>query len=174
MRLIVIQQASDLLTLSRTLFSDGPNSTGNAAAHSATLERIRSLNPQVDFQRMEAGTVLLLPDVPDLKDTESQSIAGDSFADFTSHMPEGLRTVAQRLSGGAKALDAEREAVTAVLTIDAVKRQIRSDRLLEKQLADASEAFTTERKEMQKAAQQVKTMQVAVADELAALAKLLR
>lgn len=110
MRLIVIKQASDLLTVSRTLFNDGGNSNGIAAAHNATLERIKSLNPQVDFHRIEAGTVLLLPDAPELKDSETQSIAGDAFADFNSHLTEGLRTAAQRVSSGAKALDAEREA----------------------------------------------------------------
>lgn len=45
---------------------------------------------------------------------------------------------------------------------------------MKKQLDDASEAFATEQKEMQRAAKQVKTMQAAVADELAALATLLR
>jgi hypothetical protein len=174
MRLIVIKQASDLQTLSRSLFNDSGNSTGNAAAHNATLDRIKSLNPQVDFQRMEAGTALLLPDAPDLKDTESQSIAGDSFADFTSHLTEGLRIAAQRAGSGAKVLDVEREAVTAVLTTDAVKRQIESDRLLEKQLGDVSEAFTNERKEMQKALKQVKAIQEVAEAELTALAKLLR
>jgi len=173
-RFIVVNESSDLLTLSRTLFHDGGNSTGNAAVHNATLDRIKSLNPQVDFNRMEAGTVLLLPDTPDLKDTDSQSIAGDAFADFASHLTEGLGTAAQRVSSGAKALDAEREAVTAMLTTDAVKRQIESDPLLRKQLEDTSEAFTTEQKEIKKAAKEVKTMQVAVRDELAALAKVLR
>jgi hypothetical protein len=173
-RFIVVNESSDLLTLSRTLFNDGGNSTGNAAVHNATLDRIKSLNPQVDFSRMEAGTVLLLPDTPDLKDSASQSIAGDAFADFASHLTEGLGTAAQRVSSGTDALVAEREAVTAMLTTDAVKRQVESDPLLEKQLEAASEALATEQEEMREAAKQVQTMQVAVANEMAVLAKLLR
>lgn len=173
MRLIVIKQASDLLTLSKTLFNDGADCAGIAAAHNVTLDRIKSLNPQVDFNRMEAGTVLLLPDAPDLKDTESQSIAGDAFADFTSQLTEGLGIAAQHLSGGIDALKAERKAVTAVLATNAVKREVDSDQSLRKQLEAATESFATEQKEMQEAARQVQTMQLAVAEDLAVLANLL-
>lgn len=174
MRIIVIKEAADLQTLSSTLFNIDSSATGNAVAHKATLERIKSLNPQVDFQSMAAGTVLLLPDAPELKDSESQSIAGDAFADFTNHLTEGFKTVVKRVRSGAKVLAADREAVTAVLTTEAVKNLIKSDSLLEKQLDGASKEFSIEQEKALEAAKQVDLMQEAVALELTALAGLLR
>lgn len=173
MRLIVIKQASDLQTLSSELFNSGSKSTSKAVVGNATLERIKSLNPHVDFQRIEAGTVLLLPDTPELKDSKTQSVAGDAFADFSTHTIEGLKTVAERIRTGADALELERTAVAAVLKTAAVKRQIESDPLLKKQLDDASADFTAEQNRAQEAMKQVKAMQDAAVEELKALERLL-
>ena len=173
MRLIVINQDHDLQTLSRKLFGSGSKSSDEAVVGNATFERIKLLNPHVDFQHIEVGTVLLLPDRPELNDSESQSIAGDTFADFTGHVTMGFKTVTQRVQTSAEALAADRTAVTNVLKTTTVKQQIESDPLLKKQLDEASDEFAAELKQAQNAAKQVDAMQKSVAEELRAIAELL-
>lgn len=172
MRLIVIKQASDLQALSARLLKKG----GPAGTHEfsqATLEQVKRLNPHVDFQRIDAGTVLLLPDTPELKDTDSQSPAGNAFEDFVAQTSEGFKAVAQRLRTSADALAADRAAVNAVLKTAAVKRQIESDPLLKKQLDEASSEFTDAQKKAQEAASQLEAMQKEMGDELKALKAML-
>lgn len=174
MRIIVIKEASDLQSLTTRLFNEVSQSNGNIEANNAMFERIKSLNPHVDFKRLEAGTVLLLPDSPELKDSESRSLTGDAFADFSKHATEGLDTIAERVRAGAKASATERTNVTAALKTPAVERQIESDPLLKRQLVDAREKFVAEQKKEQVALKHLESMQKAVAKELAAFADLLR
>ena len=159
MRLIVIEQASDWPAL---------------GASQATLDQVKRLNPHVvDFQRLEAGTVLLLPDSPELKTKDSQSPGGNAFEDFVAHTIEAFKAVAQRMSLSAEALAADRAAVNATLKIAAVKRQIESDPLLQKQLDEANNEFTDAQKKALEAASQVESMQKELGAELEALRKML-
>jgi len=162
MRILVIKQASDLQTLSNKL------NTGGKSTGKATLEHIKSLNPHVDFQRIEAGTVLLLPDAPELKDSDSQPIAGDAFADLANQMEKGFNTIIQRVRSGAEALVAERAAVVAILSASGVRRH-KGDQLLAMQLEDAGKEFTVAQKKALEAENLVEAMQAAVKEELVAL-----
>ena len=175
MRLIVIKQASDLQALSaRLLKKPAGGHAGPREFSQATLEQVKQLNPHVDFERIDAGTVLLLPDTPELNDTDSQSPAGNAFEDFVAHTSEGFKAVAQRMRTSADALAADRAAVNAVLKTAAVKRQIESDPLLKKQLDEANSEFTDAQKKSQEAARQVETMQKDMNAELAALREMLK
>ena len=61
MRIFITKTDTDLAALSATLLRK-PADAGTA------LDRVRALNPHVeDFQRLAAGTVLILPDTPDIK-----------------------------------------------------------------------------------------------------------
>ena len=172
MRLIVIEQESDLKALSaRLLKKPAGRKAGAHEISQATLDQVKMLNPHVDFQRLEAGTVLLLPDSPELNDKESQPLAGDSFEDFVAHTSEGFKAVAQRMTISAKALDADRAAVNATLKI--VKRQIDSDPLLQNQVEEANREFTDAQMQAKDAASQVETMQKEMDAELKALRKML-
>jgi hypothetical protein len=175
MRLIVIKQASDLQSLSARLLKKP--SGGRASSHEigqATLEQVKQLNPHVDFQRIDAGTVLLLPDTPELKDTDSQSLAGDAFEDFITHTSEGFKAVAQRMRNNAETLAADRAAVNATVKTAAVKRLIESDPLLKKQLDEVSSEFSDEQKKTQEAARQLEAMQKDMNVELAVLKGMLK
>ncbi len=175
MRLIVIKQASDLQALSaRLLKKPAGVQAGTHEFSQTTLEQVKRFNPHVDFQRIDAGTVLLLPDTPELKDADSQSPAGNAFEDFVAQTSEGFKTVAQRMRTSAEALAAERAAVNAVLKTAAVKRQIESDPLLKKQLDEANGEFTDAQKKAQEAARQVETMQNDIKAELEALRGMLK
>ena len=172
MRLIVIKQASDLQALSVRLLKKPAGGKGKAGAHEvsqATLDQVKRLNPHVDFQRLEADTVLLLPDSPELNDKDSQSLAGNSFEDFAAHTSEGFQAVVQSKRLSAEALGADRAAVNATLKIAAVGNQIKSDSLLKNQVEEANSEFTDAQKQAQDAASQVEAMQKDMNAELEAL-----
>ena len=174
MRLIVIEQASDWPAVSATLLKKPARGKASAPeAGQALLDQVKRLNPHVDFQRLEAGTVLLLPDSPELNTKDSQSLGGNAFEDFAAHTNEGFKAVAQRMSLSAEALAADRAAVNATLKIAAVKRQIESDPLLQKQLDEANREFADAQKKAQDAAGQVETMQKEMGAELEALRRML-
>lgn len=179
MRLIVIDQASDLQTALRARLvkkpAGGKGKAGASEVSQAMLDQVKRLNPHVeDFQRIDAGTVLLLPDSPGLNDKDSQSLAGDSFEDFAAHTSEGFQAVAQRMRISAEALAADHAAVNAALKTAAVKRQIESDPLLKKQIDEANSEFTDAQKKAQEAAKQVETMQKEMSAELEALREMLK
>lgn len=171
MRVILIKQASDLQALTTRLIGKK-----SAAASSAALDHLKALNPHVDFNRIEAGTVLLLPDTPDIKadDRDSHSIADDTFEDLSRHMKEGFGAAAARVAKATDDLAADRSAVASAVKTAPVKRLIESDALLKKQLDEANEVSNAELKKLKDAAKQVETMWKAAGEELAALGQLLR
>ena len=178
MRLIVIEQASDLQTaLGARLVKRPAGGKGKAGASEisqATLDQVKRLNPHVeDFQHLEAGAALLLPDAPDLSARDSLSPDGNSFEDFAAHATEGIKAVAQRMRLSAEALAGDRAAVNAVLKIAAVKRQIDSDPLLQTQFDEANSEFAEAQRKAQEAANQVEAMQKEMSAELEALRKML-
>ncbi|MHB9840958.1 hypothetical protein Q8F57_039760 [Paraburkholderia terrae] len=167
MRVIVIKQASDLQTLATRLI--GKRADGSA------LERVKALNPHVDFERIEPGTVLLLPDMPGIKagDKDTRFIAGDAFDSFVKDSASGLEAAAKRVAAAADSLATERAAVSGVTRLAAMKRLIDGDPVLQRQLSDAGAAWNREQKEVKDAAAQIGTMQKVVSEELAALRRLL-
>jgi hypothetical protein len=177
MRVIVIKQATDLASL-RTMLFKGANATRPAAAApsstaDASMKRLQELNPHVDFQRIAAKTVLLLPDDPATAGSDSRSIADDAFDDFSAHIAAGFKTAAERARASAEAGAAERAAVTEALRDPVVARLIEADPLLREQLARAAEASAAEQKAAQAAIKQVDAMRKTAAEELRALRELL-
>ena len=170
MRLFVIQQTSDMNALSAVLLKQP---AGGQALSQATLEQIKKLNPHADMQKLQAGTVLLLPDTPELKDADSQSMAGKFFDDFSATTRQSLDAVAQRMRVGAEAQAADRAGVTAVIKTAAVKRLIDSDPQLKKQLDEAANEFADVQKQAQEAARQLETLQSGLDNEMQVLRKML-
>jgi hypothetical protein len=171
MRVIVIKQATDLANL-RTMLFNGANGATPAAAD-ASIERLQALNPHVDFQRIAAKTVLLLPDDPVMAASGSRTIADDAFAEFSANLGAGFKVAAERARVGAEALAAERAAVTEAMKNPVVARQIEADPLLREQLAHAGEASAAEQKAAQAAIKQVDAMRKMATEELRALRELL-
>ena len=174
MRLIVIDQASDLQTALRSSLvkkpAGGKSKAGASEVSQATLDQVKRLNPHVeDFQHLEAGAALLLPDAAELNARDSLSLDGIGFEAFAAHASEGFKAVAQRMRLSAEALAGDRAAVNAVLKIAAVTRQIDSDQLRQKQLDEANSEFADAQKKAQEAASQVEAMQKEMGAELEAL-----
>lgn len=170
MRIIVIKESTDLQALGTQLI-------GNKTGGSVTLERVKSLNPHVDFNRLERGTVLLLPDAHELKagnDKDIRSPARDAIDDFSQDAEAGFKVAAERVHNAAEVLNADLSALSAAVKTAAVKGLIDSDPLLKKQLEEAREAGNNEQKGVQEALRQVQALQKMVGEELAALGQMLR
>jgi len=170
MRVIVIKESTDLQSL-------GTRLVGKKTGGTAALEQVQALNPHVDFTKIAAGTVLLLPDSPELKtdaDKDTRSPAGDAFDGFAKDADAGVKLAAQRLRVAADALNADRAGISAAVKTAAVKRLIEADPLLKKQLDDAGTAWTAGQKASQDAAKQLEVLQKMLGNELAVLAASLR
>jgi hypothetical protein len=174
MKLFVLQKkTSGLQALGASLLTR--SDAGAASARpltQGTLERIRTLNPHVDFQQLDAGTVLVLPDSPEVDGTDSQILTDTAFADFAIHVNEGLRVVSQRARDAAEVQNADRTAVATLLKTAVVRRQIESDALLIKQLDLAQEESANALKQAQEDIRQLEKMQKDMSTELKAIGKI--
>jgi hypothetical protein len=167
MRIFITKTDTDLSALSATLL----RKPGDA---SATLDRVRALNPQVeDFQRLAAGTVLILPDTPEIKAGAGTTVGSDNISDLADDLGSGLKTVNSRFANRVDDLKSDRVAVVAALKTAAVKRLVEGDPSLQKQL-DASEVeFKREQKRVTETQAQLAEVQKLALAEFAQLQKLL-
>lgn len=165
MRLIVLK-ADSAQTLN-TRLSGTP-----AGDPSSSLERLKLLNPHVDFGRLSAGTVLFLPDAPDIEAADSRTLDGGAFEAFASDLENGVQAAAARTRAGYERLSADRSEVGAVLKTAALKRLVESDGALKAQLDEVNAQFAKDQRDAQDAVKQLEAMQKEAAAEMAALGKL--
>jgi hypothetical protein len=166
MRILVIKQSIDLNNLSKLLLK-----TPSAEAGSSALDRVRALNPHVDFHHINAGTVLFVPDLPTVHPGDSRSVGHDTFAEFSSEIAGGLKAAVQRARSGLDLLSADQLDVQSALKTPVVKRAVAGDPLLKEQLAAVEKQVSSDQKETEDAIKAVEQLQKAAAEELANLAK---
>lgn len=168
MRLFVVKQASDLQSLSSQLLDGGSKPAPKSAARTAALERVKLLNPHVDFRHIEAGTVLALPDSAEIKESQGRSIAGDAFARFADDATAGMNAIAQQVRDRMDVIASDHAELAAVLKTAVVKRAV----VLKSQLSDAERGYEDDQGKARSAKMQIEAMQEAIARELKTLADL--
>lgn len=146
----------------------------NAATASPAMQRLQQLNPHVDFAKLKAGTVLLLPEGADFDPDQGEPLAGEAFDGLAGDAVAGLKGSGERLRAGIARRDAQRKDVSAVLKSAAIKRVLDADPALRKQADDADARFKAEQKDAADSAAQLGAMEQALGDELAALGKLFK
>lgn len=173
MRFAVIEQDSDLqawrarlATAPEAAPAGGPPPLGPQA-----LAQLKALNPHLDFGRLDVGSVLLLPDAPELN-AAGRPLGGEAFEGFAAQVAEGLKAVAQRLGREAQAQADERSEVARVLRTPALRRQIEGDALLGRQIDQAQAESERAQEQARQAAGQVEALQEHAAAELARLGKM--
>jgi hypothetical protein len=167
MRMFVIKEPTGLQGVSTQLLRRTAGEGGAGA-----LERLQALNPHVDFRKLAAGTVLLVPDSPAIKPSASRAL-GDEPADaLAKDLSSGLKEQAARAQAAFKAQEDDRSAVAAALKTAAVKRIVESDPLLRDQLKAALQQSGEDRKRAEQSVAQVIEMQGLAVRELARLQKL--
>lgn len=150
----------------------GVGAQGEPKSHPA-FERLQRLNPHVDLAKLKAGTVLLLPDIPDL-DSQGDSLAGEAFDGLAADAANGLKAAGARMRDGFERRAAEHKELAAVFKSAGVKRLMESDEVLRKQVAEAEERFKAEQKEAAESLAVADEAGKALASELAALGRLFK
>lgn len=140
MRIFITKTDTDLKSLSATLLK-------SSSAASGTLDRVKALNPQVeDFQRLAAGTVLILPDAPDLKVSAGSPVGSGDLAGLASEVGAGLRAVGARTANRFETLASDHSAVKDAIKSAAAKRLVESDPTLAKRLKAVDAQFKVDQK----------------------------
>lgn len=168
MRVIHLQQATDLQALTKRLIGNQPGSA-------ITIEQLKALNPHVDFNQLAAGTVLLVPDTPgsQFDDKDIHAIGEDAFEDLARHLEEGFKLISTRIARAADALTADRAAMTSAAKSKPVKALLDQDPQFKEQLQETDKTLNTDLEQARQAAEQVQTMWKDTSKELAALRQLL-
>lgn len=142
------------------------------AGGAATLERLKVLNPQVDFDRLTEGTVLLLPDSADVAAGAGKAASGDAVENLSQDLKRAVSVSSAQIKQGLDRVATDQRAIGASLKLAAVAAQVKADPALMKQLDAAAERSKADAK---RGADNLKALEDANAQaqaELAALAKL--
>jgi hypothetical protein len=140
MRMVTIKDRTDFQALSARLLKANLSTPQSEKA----LASLRALNPHADIHDVPAGTVLLVPDTPGFKVSESDPVLGDALGELQKIIQTALEQAAANLKASRTARTAERAEITVVLKGDALKRLMESDGDLKQQVADASKALKEE------------------------------
>ena len=167
MRLMFIEQDTDLHRLAIELFG------AKAGAGDAALDALKRLNPHVDFGRLGAGTVLLLPDGPGLRADAGSPVWGEAFDGFSAEVVAALDNVAGQVGRGHAERQAGERELVRMFESDLFARAFDSDRQLREQAGAAIEVFKLDRAAADTAGRALGELQDQARAELAALAKLL-
>ena len=166
MRMIVIEQATDLQALTTRLL-------GAKAGAGAGLDGLKALNPHVDFSKLGAGTVLLVPDLPGLRDGQTGSIAGQAFDTFGQQVLANFDDAATRVRAGHAARLTDQKELVALFKGAALKRAFEADPELKAQADATAQVFKQDPIDAKAADETLKALKDGVGTELAVLAKLL-
>ena len=158
MRMFVLKQGQDLQTLSSRL--------GGAVS----INRLKVLNPHLDLDRLEPGTVLLVPDGVD----DADSVAGAVFDGLAGDVKEGIKAATLRFRDTQAKTEALSKDVSAILKSAAFKRTLEGDAELKKQADAAETRFKADQVSGKQTEESLTALEQLVNEELAALGKLVR
>lgn len=139
----------------------------------AGLEALKRFNPHLVGQKLSAGTVLLVPDLPGLRASASSSIGGEAFADFAGQTQAALDATAARVLNAHKARLAEQKELEALLQSDSMKRAFEVDRELKAQAEAGLQVFRQDPELAKEADETLQALKAMTEHELTALGKLL-
>ena len=169
MRMIVIEQATDLQALTTRLL-------GAQAGAGTSLDALKRLNPHVDFNKLGAGTVLLVPELPGLQGPGKDgaaSIGGGPFDTFSQQLRADFDAAATRVQAGHAARLTDQKELVALFKGAALKRAFESDPELKAQADAYAQVFKQDPIDAKAADEALKALKQGLGTELAALAKLL-
>ena len=166
MRMIVINQSTDLKTLGARLF-------GTDSVRESALAGLQRLNPHVDFTRIEPGTVILVPEQAGLRDGESASVSGTAFEAFAVQARSAVEDIAAHVRSGHDSRLAQQKDFAALLNLQALKGLFESDPDVKTELDAAQETFKNDQQAAKDSESLLTVLQEQSALELAGLEKLL-
>jgi hypothetical protein len=140
MRIFITEKETDLEALASSL-ARTPRAAG------AVRERVLALNRHLaDAARIPKGSVVILPDSPEIKASVGTSVSGVSAGEIGQRFSAGARAQLSRAAARLESLNAERATVRDALKSTAAKRLVESDPQLQKRLVAADAEFKAEQK----------------------------
>ena len=139
----------------------------------SALERLKNLNPHIDFKNIKPGAVLLIPETAEFDDTETAPVSGDALASLRQRLQSSIDATLSRVREGHETLVAEQKDVTSLFRLAAVKRAVEADADLQPQIELAQSVFKEDKQQARDAEKTIQTLQEQAAAELDALAELL-
>jgi hypothetical protein len=168
-RLLIVKQDSDLQSLGGRLLKSKLTPTQAEAA----LGNLQALNPHLKAgQPVSAGTVVLVPDEPGFKASESESVGGGPLEDFEELVRAELAAGEKKLKASNAARAEQRAEVASVQKTAAFKKIVEADPALKDQFEEASKALKEDQKGAAVAEQALDAATKGALAELAALIKL--
>lgn len=168
MRIFIIKQDTDLKDLGEKLLK------GNRKRAPASLDRLQSLNPHLDINRLRAGTVLLIPDSPDFRTEEAEPVGATGFDEFEREITGALRDAGVRFREGLARREEQDKEVVKVLKSAAISKLAGDDRELRKRIDEVGTHMGASRQEAKQASSQLDALEKGIAVELKKLQQLAR
>src|SRR3982751_6496467 len=109
LRPFILKAESDLKALADQLLRARTSQSQAEAAHA----RLAEANPHLDPDKIAAGTVVLVPDLPGFKTAATTSIQSGPFGEFSDLLSGALEAAAERAKGGAGDREKQRADVAA-------------------------------------------------------------
>jgi hypothetical protein len=144
---------------------------GGAQADAAAAQ-LRALNPHADLDKLKAGTVIFVPDLPQFKPSAATSTQAGLVDDFQKLVAEALDTTAQKIKLASAERATERAEVGAVLKGAALRKIIGADKDVALQVDGAQKAMANEEKQDKQSQESFATMSKAALEALAQISKL--
>jgi hypothetical protein len=166
MKTIVIDQATDLQTLAQRL-------GGTAARTQGLAENLKRLNPHLNFDKLAAGTVLLVADDANAGAAATQALGGAQFAALAAQLKTGVDATLSRSLQTLAAQTADRKAVADAIKTPAMKRAIDSDVDLKARAGTVADELKKEQASAKDTEQTLKLLHGAALAEIAAALKAL-
>lgn len=145
-------------------------SLGSRLGSGVSISRLKAMNPHLDLDRLEPGTVLLVPDGVE----GAESVAGDAFDGLAGDLKEGLKAVKARVQHTRTRSESLQKDVSAILKSAAFKRAMEGDAELKAQAEAAELRLKAKRSTGKQTEESLSALEKLVDEELAVLAKLLR
>lgn len=165
MRFYVVKQDTELKALGQALFK------GNRKALS---DRLVAANPHVDFGRVEAGAVLLVPDAADAREGEAASVSQAGFERFEREFALALRAAGERIRREAgRRNDSDKEA-EKLLKSASMRKLAESDAVVRDGLSSATEYLRSRARETKDADVRLDAIEGGLMEEIGKLQRLLR
>lgn len=141
MRMLVIKDDQTADALSARLLS----ANLSAAQAEAALESLQALNPHADFQHLDAGTVLFVPDAPAFNAGESEAIVDDAIQVLERIAKSGLDAALTRSKQAAAERVAAGADIAKTLKSAAFKRIVETDPDLGREVESATAAIKAQK-----------------------------
>ncbi len=168
-RTIVIKKNTDIQALRGQLL----DARFTGAQGDAAVDQLKALNPHVDLDKVDADTVLFVPDAPAFKASATTSTPAGPLDDFRTFVADALSAATQRQKAARAVRVSDRASLAGILKGDAVKRTADADPAIASRIEAARKSLADDEKDDKQAEETLASIGKAALAALADVKKLL-